>query len=145
MSERISKLYPEELKAHNEHPYHFNKVDGVPSLKAYNSICGDRFELYIGVDRNVITSINFHGFGCAISKASTSVLAKMLEEKTLDEALRLCNNFLRFISNEAAPGEPAVDNEFMIFSAIHEFPERQECASLAWSEMRKFLESKSKK
>jgi nitrogen fixation NifU-like protein len=145
LSDRINKLYPDAIKSHNERPYHFGKQEGTPTLKAYNPICGDKFDLYVRADETTITAIHFHGVGCAISKASTSILAKVLEGKTLVEAHRMCNNFLQVISNETSTGDSVLNDEFKIFSAIHEFPERRECVSLAWTEMLKFLESKSKK
>lgn len=114
-------------------------------MKAYNPICGDKFDLYVKTDETAIIDIHFHGIGCAISKASTSMLAKVLEGKTLTDAHRLCDSFLKFINNEAGTVDPGLNDELRIFAAIHEFPERRECASLAWTEMRKFLESKSKK
>ncbi len=133
------------IRAHNDQPYHFEKKNQAPSFKAYNPICGDKFELYVDGTEGMLRDIHFHGFGCAISKASTSILVKSLEGKRYDEALRLCDDFLNFVSHGSGNGKLELKEEFIPFSAIHEFPERLECATLAWTEMRKFLESKSKK
>jgi nitrogen fixation NifU-like protein len=141
VSERINKLYPEAIRTHNEQPYHFGKQDYAPSVKAYNPVCGDKFEIYVKVGDGVISEIHFYGLGCAISKASTSILVKSLEGKGNDEALRICDSFLRFVDNTLDPHEP-LNEELKSFSALHEFPERRECATLSWTEMRKHLESK---
>jgi nitrogen fixation NifU-like protein len=145
VSERIKKLYPEAIKAHNDMPYHFGKQGYTPLLKAYNPVCGDKFEIYIHEDDARIREVYFHGFGCAISKASTSILAKSLEGKKYDEALLLCNNFLGFVNNTLTENQSLLNDDFKSFSALHEFPERLECATLSWLEMRKFMESKIKK
>src|SRR6478609_9660355 len=100
MKEDLKKLYTQVIKAHNDAPFHFVKIENAPTVKAYNPICGDRFEIYLDVDSKKITAIHFHGFGCAISKASTSVLIKNLNEKKLLEAISICDNFLKFINRE---------------------------------------------
>ena len=142
MNQDLRKLYPEILKAHNHSPYHFEKREGADKvIKAYNPICGDRFEVYINGENN-INQLHFYGLGCSVSKASTSVLAKVLEGKTYDEALFLCNNFLSYINKESDADTLVLPEEFLAFSGVHDFPERLDCAALAWREMKKYLESK---
>jgi nitrogen fixation NifU-like protein len=142
MSGNIKNLYPDRIKAHNEHPYHFIKKDTLKSIKAYNPVCGDKFEIYIAEDNNTITALYFEGFGCAISKASTSVMARTLEGKSYKDALQVCNTFLQFIDDKSAG--MVLDEDLTAFSAVHQFPERRDCAGLPWNEFRKFLESKNK-
>ena len=99
MNDDLSKLYPAILKAHATSPYHFEKKENTNAIiKAYNPICGDRFEMYLNLEGDHIGPIYFQGFGCSVSKASTSVLAKSLEGKTVQEALQLCSGFLSFIT-----------------------------------------------
>lgn len=143
MNQDLKKLYPEIIKAHNTAPYHFQKRehDG-EAVKAYNPICGDRFEVFIKWDVNKISELHFYGFGCSVSKASTSVLTKSLEGKTIDEAFALCDNFLKFITKEKSADALHLPEEFIAFSGVHDFPERLECAALSWREIKKFLESK---
>ena len=87
MNERLKKLYKEVILEHNDQPFFFEKNENATHvLKAYNPLCGDRFELFFEIKDNQIESLTFHGFGCAISKASTSVLVKKLKGKTIDEA-----------------------------------------------------------
>ena len=143
MKDDLKKLYSEIIKAHNETPFHFEKRGNAKNtLKAYNPICGDRFEVYVNSDKRTVKELYFHGFGCAISKASTSILTKTLEGKPLKEALELCDHFLRFINQEGDNALILLD-DFLAFTGVHDFPERHDCASLSWREMKKFLESKS--
>jgi nitrogen fixation protein NifU and related proteins len=142
MSSDLKKLYPAIIKAHNETPFHFEKrLDANEVIKAYNPICGDRFEIFMSSDPEKINAIHFHGFGCAISKASTSILTKLLEGKTLAEALATCNTFLRFIDRETLDEKLILPDEFLAFSGVHDFPERYDCATLSWKEMKKKLET----
>ena len=142
MSTDLKKLYPEIIKLHNESPFHFEKKGNDSDvIKAYNPICGDRFELYVSQGKHKI-QLHFHGFGCAISKAATSVLTKSLEGKTMEEALSLCDNFLSFINKELQDDQLILAADFLAFSGVHDFPERYDCATLSWREMKKFLELK---
>ena len=143
MSTDLKKLYPEIIKLHNESPFHFEKKGNDSDvIKAYNPICGDRFELYVSQGQHKIYQLHFHGFGCAISKAATSVLTKSLEGKTMEEALSLCDNFLSFINKELQDDQLILAADFLAFSGVHDFPERYDCATLSWREMKKFLEFK---
>lgn len=141
----VRKLYSTIIKFHNELPFHFEKISNAQfTIKAYNQVCGDRFELYIDENENKIKALHFHGFGCAISKASASVLVKSMEGKNLTEALAVCNHFLRFLNKDLNDNELILSAEFQAFFGVHDFPERYDCASLAWKEMKIFLESRMK-
>lgn len=142
MIDDLKKLYSEIIKKHNETPFHFEKRgDAENTIKAYNPICGDRFEVYVDSDQRTVKELHFHGFGCAISKASTSILAKTLEGKPLKEALEVCEHFLRFINKESGDNKLVLSDEFLAFAGVHDFPERYDCATLSWREMKKFLET----
>lgn len=140
MNQDLTKLYPAILKAHTNTPYHFEKIENQETIKAYNPICGDRFKVFVDYSENKIQTLHFFGYGCSVSKASTSVLAKSLEGKSLKEALQLCDHFLKFVSNESPPDGVNLSEEFLAFSGVRDFPERLECAALSWREMKKFLE-----
>ncbi len=142
MNNDLRKLYSEIIKGHNENPFHFEKINNAQNtVKAYNPICGDRFDLHIDHHQNKISALHFHGFGCAISKASTSVLAKSLEGKSFPEALDICNRFLRFIDHGLKNNDLNLPEEFNAFSGVHDFPERYDCATLSWKEMKSFIVS----
>lgn len=143
MSNDLKKLYSEVIKSHNDAPYHFEKRPQDASvLKAYNPICGDRFELYINTDQDNIHQLYFHGYGCAVSKASTSVLVKTLEGKTLSAAHSICDDFLRFLDKKELSENQSLNDLFQAFSGVHEFPDRYDCAALSWKLMKDYLLSK---
>lgn len=142
MNDDLNKLYPSILKAHAASPYHFEKKENADAvIKAYNPICGDRFEMYVNLEGDHIGPIYFQGFGCSVSKASTSVLAKSLEGKTVQEGLQLCSGFLSFITKESVTS--SLPEELLAFSGVRDFPERLDCAALSWREIKKFLESRN--
>lgn len=146
MSADLKTLYPEVIRTHNAEPFRFEKrPEARVTLKAYNPVCGDRFEVFVNSGEDRIDDLHFYGFGCAISKASASVMVKTLLGKSLTEAQASCNTFLDFIDQKSGSGSLALPDEFMAFSGVHEFPERYDCATLAWKEMKKFLESKKNK
>lgn len=132
-------LYQDLILQHNKTPFHFAKAEAADYvIEAYNPLCGDRFKLYLNVGNGKIEAIHFHGYGCAISKASTSVLAKNLSHQPLDKALELCEDFLKLIQSEE---ELSLDNpEFKAFEAAKNYPGRDQCATLSWEELRDLLE-----
>ena len=146
MNKDLRKLYPDLIKAHNQVPYHFEKRERADDVvSAYNPICGDRFDVYVDWDsKNTIGQIHFAGLGCSVSKASTSILTKLLEGKTVEEALVLCTHFLSYLHKESGYDGLVLPEEFFSFSGVHDFPERLECAGLAWKEMKEFLLTKNK-
>jgi len=140
--EDLKKLYTQVIKAHSEAPFHFTKIENATAVvKAFNPICGDRFEIYFDTDSNRINAIHFHGFGCAISKASTSLLVKNLDGKKLQEAISICDRFLKFVNKELKEDGVTLPDEFLAFSGVRDFPERYECAALSWKVMKDFLET----
>jgi len=139
MNEKLKRLYKTIILKHNSEPVFFEKKENATYiLKAYNQICGDRFELYFEVENGVIEDLSFHGFGCAISKASTSVLVKKLKGKKIEEALLLCQKF-QTVTDEEKEMVENMEEEFEAFSAAKEFPGRLKCATLSWDEMIDFL------
>ena len=142
MNEQLKQLYKTVILKHNSQPVFFEKKEHATHvIKAYNQICGDRFELYFEIENGVIEDISFHGFGCAISKASTSVLVKKLKGKNLSEAMELCQAFEKITQSDENVKEKN-DEEFEAFSAAKEFPGRLKCATLSWDEMVHFLNKK---
>ncbi|MEM6765049.1 MAG: Fe-S cluster assembly sulfur transfer protein SufU [Bacteroidota bacterium] len=140
MNERIRKLYKTVILSHSKQPYKFGKRENsLHLLKAYNPICGDKFELYVEVEDGNITDLGFHGYGCSISKASTSVLATYIEGKSLKESLAITKAYLDMLNPDIQLNNQ-LDEDFLAFAAAREFPGRLTCASLSWEEIHAFLE-----
>lgn len=136
--QKRNELYNTIIQQHNNNPYHFQKVVGRNLILSNSPVCGDKFEIYVEMDGKTIRTVYFHGIGCAVSKASTSVLAKHIEGLNLEEAHRLISTFLMLIDKGKNMAENAPE-ELTVFSAVREYPERYECAALPWQETQKFL------
>ncbi len=145
MNGRLKSLYQSVILKHNKDPYHFvpdENADHV--LVSNNPLCGDKFHFYIYGDDERLGKITFHGFGCAISKASNSILAQSLENLTVAEAKKCCEDFLHFIESGSAL-HAEVPETFEAFAAVKEFPGRKDCACLGWENMSAFLSEWSKR
>ncbi len=138
MNDKLKQLYKTVILKHNNTPFHYEKKENAThQLEAYNPLCGDRFNLFVEVENDKIESIHFHGYGCAISKASTSVLAKNLAGKTMEQALALCGAFQQVVSPDGTVTNES--EEFEAFAAAKDFPGRLTCATLSWEATRSFL------
>ncbi len=134
----LNKLYDPVIKAHQAKPYHFEKItNSSDTIRAYNPVCGDRYDFFVNVADKIISTMHFHGYGCAVSMAAGSVLVKSLEGKSIEEAINLCNDYLKLLDGKEVITK--VPDEFRSFMAVRDFPARYECAAMAWMEMRKFL------
>lgn len=135
MSE-LNDLYQEVILDHNRRPHNFRVIES-PSAKqeGYNPLCGDRLTLYITVKGDVITDAAFQGSGCAISKASASLMTDAVKGKTVAEARELFEQFHAMIMSD--PNTPPADlGKLSVLAGVREFPTRVKCASLAWHTMK---------
>ena len=134
----LNKLYDHVIKTHQANPYHFEKItQPTATIKAYNPVCGDRYDFFVTVERLTLSSIYFHGYGCAVSMAAGSVLAKSLEGKSIEDGIKLCNDYLDLLNGTEVKAN--MPEEFISFKAVRDFPARYDCAAMAWVEMKKFL------
>jgi len=135
MSE-LTDLYQEVILDHNRRPHNFRVIDA-PTAKqeGYNPLCGDRLTLYLTLDGDVIKDAAFQGQGCAISKASASLMTDAVKGKTVAEARDLFEQFHAMITSDTEV--PAVDlGKLSVLAGVREFPTRIKCASLAWHTMK---------
>ena len=141
MKKNIQELYKEVILHHNDHPFNFYKMEDADHvLEAYNQFCGDQFYLYLNVANGIITKASFHGYGCAISKASTSLLTQFIQEKELKDVRIACENFHTLIFPNEKPSQIiTLPEEFQAFEAAQAFPARKKCAILSWDELNEFL------
>jgi nitrogen fixation protein NifU and related proteins len=142
MNEKLKELYQSVILKNNNDPFNFLKREEAGyELDAYNQICGDRFKLYFDIQNDKITNFSFHGFGCAISKASTSILVKKLEGKPVDDIKAILESFLKTVNPDGKLPENTED-DFMAFAATRDFPGRLKCATLSWESINDFLETR---
>lgn len=132
MSE-LSELYQEVILDHNRKPRNFRVLsDANRSAEGYNPLCGDQLRIYLKLDDGgVIREIAFQGSGCAISKASASLMTSALKGKTAPEAEELFQRFHRLVTT-GEEADVAGLGPLAVFSGVREFPARVKCASLAW-------------
>jgi nitrogen fixation NifU-like protein len=132
----INELYQEVILDHNRRPHNFRAIES-PTAKqeGYNPLCGDRLTLYLTVENDVIKDVAFQGSGCAISKASASLMTDAVKGKTVAEARELFDRFHDMITSN--PETPADDlGKLSVLAGVREFPTRIKCASLAWHTMK---------
>jgi nitrogen fixation NifU-like protein len=140
MSE-LSELYQELILDHNRRPRNFGDMPG-PDREAHghNPLCGDRWTVALKVSDGIIRDVKFNGAGCAISKASASLMTEAVRERSVEDALRL---FDRFQTVLTAPMDQDVDvsdiGKLSVFAGVREFPMRVKCASLAWHTLKAAL------
>lgn len=140
----LSELYQEVILDHNRKPRNFHELgDASHTAEGYNPLCGDRLTLYLKVDDGVIADVAFQGSGCAISKASASMMTDALKGKTVAEAQALFARFHRMVTT--APDQPVEDlGKLSALAGVREFPVRVKCASLAWHTLKAALERQQK-
>ena len=137
MDSKLSQLYQGVILKHNNEPFHFEKRPTAHHvIEAYNPMCGDKFKVFLDIENGIVTHATFHGYGCAISKASTSVLMKKMQGQPLDEVEKLIENYFKIIENTEGVNQ---DEELTAFAAAKDFPGRLKCATLAWEAMDEFL------
>ncbi len=144
MSE-LSELYQEVILDHNKQPRNFHQLpDANRQAEGYNPLCGDHLNVFIKLDDGVIRDISFVGSGCAISKASGSMMTSSLKGKTSFEAEKLFDKFHQMVTGQPHTPVPSELGKLAVFSGVCEFPSRVKCASRPWHTMRAALEGKAK-
>ena len=137
MSE-LEDLYQQVILDHNRNPRNFRQIeDADRSAEGYNPLCGDRLTIWLKIDGGIIKDVAFRGAGCAISKASASLMTDALKGRSVEEAGRIFETFHGMVTGKTV-GEfdPAELGKLAVFSGVREFPVRVKCASLAWHTMK---------
>ena len=128
----LQDLYQEVILDHNRRPRNFHTIEGGRHAEGYNPLCGDRLTVYLKVDPdNRIVDAAFQGAGCAISKASASLMTDIVKGKTIEEADALFDRFHRMVT---APADGPVEElgKLSVLAGVRQFPVRVKCATLAW-------------
>src|SRR5205823_5728280 len=141
MSE-LSELYQAVILDHNKKPRNFHKLENAnASAEGFNPLCGDHLNVYLRVEDDQVKEVSFEGSGCAISKASASMMTQAVKGKTKAEAESLFDEFHRMAMGELdAESDPNNLGKLKIFAGVREFPARVKCATLSWHTMRAALE-----
>ena len=139
----LNDLYQEVILDHNRRPRNFHALaDASHTAEGFNRLCGDRLTLYVKVTGEVITDVAFEGAGCAISKASASMMTDAIKGHTVAEAEALFARFHRMVTT---PPDQSVEDmgKLSSLAGVREFPVRVKCASLAWHTLKAALNNKT--
>ncbi len=145
MSE-LEDLYQEVILEHSRHPRNFRTMETANrTAEGYNPLCGDHYTIFLDVADDAIRDISFQGSGCAISKASASMMSQALKSKTTAEAEELFDRFHGVVTGARAGGEnanPEGLGKLAVFAGVASFPTRIKCATLAWHTLHAALQGK---
>ena len=147
MDQELRELYQEVILDHNKSPHNYREMlDFTQDSEGYNPLCGDTVHIFLKVNDGIVTDVSFQGSGCAISKASASLMTSAVKGKTKDEAEKIFKNFLDLITGNLGEN-PDIDKlgKLAVFAGVQEFPVRVKCASLAWHTMKAALDEKESK
>lgn len=130
----LRQLYQEVILDHSKHPKNYHKMDDATHVaEGFNPLCGDHFWLYLKVEDGVIKDVSFEGAGCAISKASASIMTSIIKGKTIEEAETIFRNFHSYVTGKVDKNfDPNSLGKLAVFSGVSEYPVRVKCATLAW-------------
>lgn len=133
MSE-LNDLYQQVILDHNKNPRNFREIEGATrTADGNNPLCGDALRVYVEMDGDIVKDVAFKGSGCAISKASASMMTQAVKGRTIEEAEVLFDEFHRMVTGGLDPeNEETHLGKLKIFAGVLEFPARVKCASLSW-------------
>ncbi len=141
----LQELYQEIILDHNKRPRNFRQMEDTTNFaQGHNPLCGDELTIYLHLSNGTIEDVSFQGEGCAISKASASLMTLQVKGKSTADARR---EISRVVNMLTAPEEPQIEFEEMgdlaSLSGIRLFPVRVKCATLAWHALEAAIEGKA--
>jgi len=144
MSE-LDELYQEVILDHNKSPRNFREMTHANrKAEGYNPLCGDHVTVFVQLEDGVIRDISFQGSGCAISKASASLMTAELKGKNESAAQALFENVHKMLTGDVSDDRAAGKvGKLQILSGVCKFPARVKCASLAWHTVNAALKGES--
>jgi nitrogen fixation NifU-like protein len=141
VNDELQDLYQEVILDHNKRPRNFRVLDGGRKAEGYNPLCGDRFTVYLQIDNGTIKDVSFQGSGCAISKASASLMTESVKGKSIEEAKAAFDEFQKMLTG---PTDAPADSlgKLTVLAGVRQFPVRVKCASLAWHTLKSAVEAR---
>lgn len=138
----LGELYQQVILDHNRNPRNFKRIESASRrAEGNNPLCGDRIQLYVQLEGDTIRDVGFQmpqGSGCAISKASASLMTEAVRGKTVADAEQLFEQFRAMLAGGGnAPGK------LVAFSGVRAFPSRIKCANLAWHALHAALQNQA--
>jgi nitrogen fixation NifU-like protein len=138
----LRELYQDVILEHSKAPRNYRELPAANhKAEGYNPLCGDHFTIYLDLEDGSIRDVTFQGAGCAISKASASMMTQSVKGKSKEEAEKLFERFHSLVTGHAE-GDSEGLGKLAVFAGVSEFPVRVKCASLAWHTLLAALEGK---
>lgn len=142
MFDDLNDLYQQVILDHSKSPRNYLKLSNANRVaEGKNPLCGDQITLYVHMDGEVVRDISFQGSGCAISKASASLLTDALKGKNKEEVRRLFNHVREMVTTGKTVGDEV--GKLAVFAGVHKFPARVKCAILPWHAMAAAIDGKA--
>jgi nitrogen fixation protein NifU and related proteins len=139
----LRDLYQEVILEHSKAPRNYREPAGANHhAEGFNPLCGDHFTVYLDLEGDSIRDIGFQGSGCAISKASASMMTQAVKGKSKAEAQKIFHAFHKLVTTGSTNGDRPELGKLEAFSGVSEFPVRVKCATLAWHTLQAALEGK---
>lgn len=137
MNGDLEELYQSIILDHNRRPKNFRAMeDSTAHAEGLNPMCGDQLSVWLKMDGDLVADVSFQGQGCAISKASASLMTAAIKGKSRAEAELLFEKFHALITGK---GDGADLGSLKAFAGVSRFPLRVKCASLGWHAMHSAL------
>jgi nitrogen fixation NifU-like protein len=140
----LRELYQQVILDHNKKPRNFYKLEGANRVvEGHNPLCGDHYFIYLKLEGDKVSDISFEGAGCAISKASASMMSSVVKGKTKAEVETLFKRFHEVVTGTINSANHLEElGKLAAFAGVSEFPMRVKCATLAWHTMQAALSGK---
>ncbi len=136
--DELRELYQETILDHNQNPQNFGRLESYThSGDGYNPLCGDKLFLTLKVQDSKVKDICFDGSGCAISKASASIMTTLVKGKTVSETEALFDSFHELVTTGKA--KQLNIGKLAVMAGVYKYPVRVKCATLAWHTLKNCL------
>jgi nitrogen fixation NifU-like protein len=141
MTPELRELYQTVILDHYKKPRNFRALENASrSAEGYNPLCGDRVNVYLKLEGDMVKDVSFVGSGCAICSASASMMTESLKGKTRAEAESLFQRFHTLLTGDEEGTEGPALGKLEVFAGVREFPVRVKCATLPWHTLRAALQ-----
>jgi nitrogen fixation NifU-like protein len=136
----LAELYQNVILEHNRSPRNYRVMEHADRrAEGNNPLCGDHLTVWLKLEDDVISDVSFHGMGCAISRASASLMTAVVKGKSRPEAEAIFERFHRLVTGKAQSADAETLGKLAVFSGVSAYPTRVKCASLPWHALRQAL------
>jgi len=142
----IQELYQQVILDHNKNPRNYGELPQATNIaEGHNPLCGDHIQITAIIENDIIKDLKFKGSGCAISKASASIMTTLVIGKTVEEAKQLFDVFHKIVTSDLRDRIETIElGKMAVFAGVREYPARVKCASLSWHTLMQALDKAQK-